>query len=57
MTPQKVNDLIAVGQGDQNKQQKNQREKKGREISQVYQNSIKHFQDTIPNDTIFLHSV
>ena len=28
MTPQKVNDLIAVGQGDQNKQQKNQREKK-----------------------------
>ena len=28
MTPQKVNDLIAVGQGDQNKPKKNQREKK-----------------------------
>ena len=34
MTPQKVNDLIAVGQGDQNKPQKNQREKKKQEKSQ-----------------------
>ena len=34
MTPQKVNDLIVVGQGDQNKPQKNQREKKKQEKSQ-----------------------
>ena len=34
MTPQKVNDLIAVGQGDQNKPQKNQRGKKKQEKSQ-----------------------
>ena len=36
MTPQKVNDLIAVGQGDQNKPQKNQREKKQEKSQKVW---------------------
>ena len=36
MTPQKVNDLIAVGQGDQNKTQKNQRKKKQEKSQKVW---------------------
>ena len=36
MTPQKVNDLIAVGQGDQNKPQKNQRKKKNKKKVKKY---------------------